>query len=56
MEGMRDGFVGDDCFVCGLLWPGARPCLRCGGRSSYESARMMDPGLVRVRLARALDR
>lgn len=56
MEGIRDGFVGDDCFVCGLLWPGARPCMRCGGRSGYESARMMDPALVRVRLVRALDR
>ncbi len=56
MEGMRDGFVVDGCFVCDLLWPGARPCVRCGGRGNWESARLVDPGLVRVRLARALDR
>jgi methylphosphotriester-DNA--protein-cysteine methyltransferase len=56
MEGIRDGFVGDDCFVCGLLWPGARPCVRCGSRGNYASARLMDPGVVRVRIARAYDR
>lgn len=56
MEGIRDGFVGDECFVCGLLWPGARPCVRCGGRGNYHSAQLMDPALVRVRVARALDR
>jgi methylphosphotriester-DNA--protein-cysteine methyltransferase len=55
MEGIRDGFVGDDCFVCGLLWPGARPCPRCRGRASWCEARMMDDALVAVRVARAWD-
>lgn len=55
MEGIRDGFVNDGCFVCSLLWPGTYPCPRCRGRADYASARMMDPGLVRVRVARAHD-
>ena len=38
MEGIRDGFVGDDCFVCGLLWPGARPCVRWVFAGAYRSA------------------
>lgn len=55
MEGIRDGFVGDDCFVCGLLWPGARPCPRCRGRASWCEARMTDDALVVVRITRAWD-
>jgi hypothetical protein len=53
MEGIRDGFAGDDCFVCGLLWPGDRPCRRCRGSVQWHSARMIDGGLIEVRLARA---
>ncbi|MBK9036471.1 MAG: hypothetical protein IPL61_35365 [Myxococcales bacterium] len=55
MEGIRDGCIGDDCFVCGLLWPHARPCPRCGGRGRWRDARMMTEGAVVVRVARALD-
>jgi hypothetical protein len=55
MEGIRDGFAGDDCFVCGLLWPGERPCRRCGGRVQWNAARMSDPGLVQARLTRAYE-
>src|SRR4051812_21020416 len=55
MEGIRDGFAGDDCFVCGLLWPGARPCPRCAGAVQWSGARMMDGGVVVVRLVRALE-
>lgn len=55
MEGIRDGGVIDDCFVCGLLWPHARPCPRCGGRAQFADARLADPGVVRARLGRAHD-
>ncbi len=53
MEGISDGFAGDDCFVCGLLWPGARPCQRCRGAVQWNGARMMDEGLVLARISRA---
>lgn len=53
MEGIVDGFAGDDCFVCGLLWPGTRPCPRCRGAVRWTGARMMDEGLVLVRISRA---
>lgn len=55
MEGIRDGFASDDCFVCGLLWPAARPCPRCRGSVQWVGAAMMDAGVVMVRLARAYD-
>lgn len=55
MEGIRDGHAGDDCFVCGLLWPGARPCPRCGGRMSWVPARMLDEQLALLEVGRALD-
>jgi|GEM_PF-2924826 len=55
MEGIRDGFAGDDCFVCGLLWRNARPCPRCRGAVQWNSARMMDDALVMVRLTRAYE-
>ena len=55
MEGIRDGYAGDDCFVCGLLWPGARPCPRCGGAMRWHHAAMMDEGYVLARIARAYD-
>lgn len=55
MEGIRDGWAGDDCFVCGWLWPHARPCPRCRGAVTWHSARMMDDGVVTVRVLRALD-
>lgn len=55
MEGIRDGYAGDDCFVCGLLWPGTRPCPRCAGAVQWHAAAMMDAGLVAVRVARAYE-
>lgn len=55
MEGIRDGFAGDDCFVCGLLWPGLRPCPRCGGAMRWVPARIVDGGVALAQVARALD-
>lgn len=55
MEGIRDGFAGDDCFVCGLLWPGTRPCPRCRGAVQWHGASMMDGGLVLARIGRVFD-
>ncbi len=55
MEGMRDGYAGDDCFVCGLLWPGARPCPRCAGGMRWVPAQIFDADVALVKVARALD-
>ena len=52
---MRDGWIGDDCFVCGWLWPHARPCPRCRGSASWNHARLMDDAVVTVRVLRAYD-
>ncbi|MEZ4403082.1 MAG: hypothetical protein R3B06_23870 [Kofleriaceae bacterium] len=40
MEGIVDGAICDDCFVCGVLWPGLAACPRCGGRARWQPARM----------------
>lgn len=42
MEGVRDGFAAEDCFVCGLLWPGTSPCPRCGGAVRWQHAAIVD--------------
>jgi hypothetical protein len=55
VEGIRDGHAGDECFVCGLLWPGARPCRRCGGRMRWSPATMLDENLALIKVGRALD-
>lgn len=55
MEGIRDGWAGDDCFVCGWLWPHARPCPRCRGALAWHPARLADDAVVTVRVLRALD-
>lgn len=55
VEGIRDGWAGDDCFVCGWLWPHARPCPRCRGALAWHPARLIDDGVVTVRVVRALD-
>lgn len=55
MEGMRDGFAGDECFVCGLLWPGRRPCPRCRGAMRWVPAQLLDEGVALAQVARALD-
>lgn len=52
---MRDGYAGDDCFVCGLLWPGARPCRRCSGGMRWVPARWLDEQGALLVVGRALD-
>ncbi len=55
MEGMRDGFAGDTCFVCGLLWPYRRPCPRCRGGMRWVPARWLDEQSALLAVGRALD-
>jgi len=55
VEGIRDGFAGDECFVCGLLWPGERPCRRCGGAMRWHHAAIADDQIVLIKVGRALD-
>ncbi len=55
MEGIRDGFAGDDCFVCALLWPDTRPCRRCGGAMRWHHAAISDEAVQLVKVGRALD-
>jgi hypothetical protein len=55
MEGIVDGRVADECFVCGLLWPGLVPCPRCAGSMRWLSATVADELDVLARVARGWD-
>jgi len=55
MEGIVDGRVADDCFVCGLLWPDLSPCPRCGGSMRWLPATIADELDVLARVARGWD-
>lgn len=55
MEGIRDGRPVDDCFVCGLLWPGLIPCPRCGGGMKWVAAQLVDDDAARARVVAAHD-
>ena len=52
---MRDGHAGDDCFVCGLLFPGERPCPRCRGGMRWVPAQWMDDQSALLAVGRKLD-
>jgi hypothetical protein len=55
MEGIVDGRVADDCFVCALLWTDLGACPSCGGGMRWLPATMGDELDVLARVARGWD-